>query len=182
MSVLVVEHPESITIEDFLEACRVEVQVPLSEEMVRSVVATVEGVTFRRFRANSRALLNSNLFAASDTDRGRSRWLTAADDVGMDERGMITYAELMRQPGLLQDYLERLGIDRAGRPERPTPRVLTLHCAACDGRWLLDGNHGFVRICVADNHQLVSVTEMTGPRLAMRACRCDAAPPSGNLH
>jgi len=63
-----------LTVDDFVEACRQEVWVPLSEEKLRSVATTVKDVTFRRYRVDSMALVRSRLFAASDTDHARRRW------------------------------------------------------------------------------------------------------------
>ena len=173
MNKLHVENAESITIDDFLEVCRQEINVPLSEGKCRSVTAALGDVTFCRYRVSSKDLLNSSLFAASDTDQKRSRWYSSNEDVPMQDRKLITYAELMQLPNLLQDYIEMLRIERMNRPERPFPRVMTLHCATCDARWLLDGNYGFVRIIASGNDQIVIVTEMTSPKLGMRGCQCN---------
>ena len=69
-----------------------------TEAKVRSVAATVEDVTFRRYRVNSSELLSSRLFAATDTDQERTRWYTSTDDVPFSDRTLITYAELMGLP------------------------------------------------------------------------------------
>jgi len=158
---------ELLDIEEFLETCRREVFVPITEEQVRAVPAS-----FRRFVADSRALLDSRLYVASDTDPNRERWLTPNDDVPRSERRLITFAELMQAPRLLRDYLAMLADGRAGRPERESPHVMTLHCSTCDARWMLDGNHGFARLCAEGAHGPVTVTEMTDPRLGIRACAC----------
>jgi len=88
---------------------------------------------------------------------------------------MITYRELLRCPELLRSYLEMLADGRDGRPVRTEPRILTLHCSSCDARWMLDGNHGFARLCAANDHCVVTVTEMTSPELGMRGCRCSGS-------
>ena len=155
-----------------MEACLDEVYVPVSEEQIRHVAAMVHSVGFRRYVVDSSALLGSLLFSASDTDRGRTRWLAADDDVPLEDRHLIAFGELMELPELLAKYVAMLDRERRGRPERPIPRIMTLHCSRCDARWLLDGNHGFVRLCVSGEHQETTVTEMTGPGLGMRGCRC----------
>ena len=172
MKQLNLDREEAISLDAYLATCRHEVQVPITKAKVREVAASIEDVTFRRFRADSKDLLDSRLFAASDTDRDRTRWFASGDDVPFEERRLITYAELLGLPDLLRDYLERLRIDRAGRPDRQSPRMMTLHCSSCDARWMLDGNHGFVRICASGNHQPITVTEMTSPQLGMHGCAC----------
>ena len=114
MNRLHVTRATRISIDDFLATCLREVYVPIPESKVREITAALGDVEFRRFEADSRDLLCSRLFAASDTDQTRSRWM-------------------------------------------------------------LDGNHGFVRLCTSDDHQTVEVTEMTSPRLGMRACQCGGA-------
>ena len=169
---LAIAEERSITIEDFLATCKEEVFVPLSEEKLRSVTATASDVRFRRYMVNSENLLESMLFVASDTDHDRTRWFTSTDDVPMTARRMITYRELLTLQELLLSYLERLRVDRAGRRSRSSPRAMTLHCSACDARWLLDGNHGFIQVCMSGAHRDMAITEMTSPELGMRGCQC----------
>ena len=168
---------EDLQVEEFLQACRDEVHVPVSETTIRERSRSAPDVRFRRFEVDSDALRRSCLFAASDTDAHRQRWIWASDPLPLADRRMITYAELLDLPELLASYLECLAKDRIGRPERSSARILTLHCSRCDARWLLDGNHGLVRIFASRRSCRVQVTEMTSPALGMRGCQC--APASG---
>lgn len=172
VKILCIEHSEQITIDDFISACRDEVQVPLAEETIRAVAGSAALVTFRRFRAGSGALRESRLYAASDTDHSRTRWYTSDDSAPLETRRMITYCELMTLPALLRDYLQWLREDRVHRPARAGFRALTLHCSSCDARWLLDGNHQFVTVCASGEERVFTVTEMTSPELGMRGCQC----------
>ena len=137
MQRLEVADAQAIDIDEFLATCRREVFVPITEEQVRGKRAT-----FRRFVAESDALLRSRLYTASDTDHARTRWIMGNETVPMSERRMITFAELVELPELFADYLAILSAERADRPQRDAPRVMTLHCSTCDARWMLDGNHG----------------------------------------
>ncbi len=164
---------QPIDLEAFLAACRREVEVPADEATIRRVAAASGEVRYRTFTASSAELVAAGVVTAWDTDADRSRFIPT-DAPRAEPRRAIALAELLASPALLAAKVAELEASRADRPARPTPRVITLHCARCDGRWLLDGNHGLLTICRAGAPVDVEVAEMTSPawRPSIRACTC----------
>jgi len=166
---------KTIDLEEFLAICRSEAEVPATEEQIRSIAGATYGIAFRQYTVPWEELFEQRLYTASDTDKNRTRWFTSKDKIPFEERRMLTFKELMKHQDLLDEYVVRLKKDRGGRTDIKIPHAMTLHCAACDGYWLFDGNHGFIRAVLAANPMEFLVTEMTAPKFKMRACRCDSA-------
>ena len=150
-----------------------EVQVPADEETVRRVAGQIESVTFRRYTVSSRVLLSPRLFSAWDTDVDVTRIIPSSEKTE-ETRYPLPMAVLLAREDLLIPHLQRLKEARSDRPDRVSPRAMTLHCAGCDARWLFDGNHGLLRIGVRGEDVGVEVTEMSSVDWGglHRACRC----------
>ena len=166
-----------IDLDQFLEACRREVEVPASGQQIRKIAASIASPVFLRYAVNSEKLLLDNPYSAWDTDEGREHWISPKD-TSVKSRVPIRFQELLGHPKLLKSKLEMLRMERRDRPQRSRPHAILLHCTRCGARWFLDGNHGFLQICISGAHQELTVTELSSGdwKGLLRACACGKSP------
>ena len=123
---------------------------------------------YRQYTVNSLEFLKSGVYSLWYTDPKRKKWVnpvkkdkSADKRVNLETLTPITFKEMLETHHLLDKKLEELAKTRKNRPKRPMPHAIAMHCSSCKERALLDGNAGFLRLCFSNNHQAMTITEVS---------------------